>query len=506
MNYDDYDGLGLAQLVREKKASPDELLEEAIRRLERLNPDLNVVITPMYDSARKQCRKDPVEGPFTGVPFLAKDLMLFFAGERLTNGSRALVDYRPSHNCGQAQAIRDAGFITFGKTNCSELGAQPLTNPAAFGPTRNPWDLSRNSGGSSGGSSAAVAARIVPLAASSDGGGSIRLPASYCGVFGFKPSRGLNPFESVSAWGGAVVTNATTLTVRDSAAYLDWTSRRIDGGQDKPPEGFLLAQTKKPPKKLRVAVSWESPVGGGVHPECVKATQGTARLLEGLGHRVEAVNPPYDGPGVMRALLTVVAVYTRHDLERMAKWVSRPWRRLSVEAPTRFLAEVSAGITEKQLEEALATWRTAAHQMERFHQDYDVLLTPVVATLPLRHDELSATLPERFAMRLLSLFRAGRFLYGDALLEQAINKGIAPLPFLPIANVTGQPAMSVPLHWTKDGLPVGSHFMSARGQDGRLLSLAAQLEKARPWRDRRPSPKSKGPLDQGWPEGIKPLI
>jgi amidase len=486
MNYTDFDGLGLAGLVRQGQVSPDELLREAIRRLEAVNPALNAVITPMYDSARARCELPPGDGPFAGVPFLVKDLMLFLAGERLSNGSRALLNFRPDRDCSQAKRIREAGFVVFGKTNCSELGAQPLTNPVAFGPTANPWNTSLNAGGSSGGSTAAVAARVVPMAASSDGGGSIRLPASYCGVFGFKPSRGLNPHESVEAWGGAVVTQATTLTVRDSAAYLDWTSRKVRPNGDRPEPESLLASTEEATPRLRIGFTCESPVGGAVHPECVRAVEHTAHLLESLGHAVEPCPTPYNGREVMRALLTIVAAYTYRDLKRMGEWVSRPWRKLEVEPATRFLGETGSGISDHQLADARACWEAAAARMEDFHETYPVLLTPVVATLPLEHSALSASATENALMRLLSALHLGSRLHGPGLLDQAIDKGIAPLPFMQIANITGQPAMSVPLYWTQTGLPVGSHFLAARGQDGLLFNLAAQLERAEPWFQRRP--------------------
>jgi amidase len=486
MDYEEYDGLGLAERVRNGETTPRELLERAIARLERFNPALNAVITPMLDQAWDRTREPPGDGPFAGVPFLAKDLMLFFAGAPMSNGSRALRRYVPTEDSSQARAIKEAGFVVFGKTNSSELGAQPLTNPAAFGPTCNPWDLSLNAGGSSGGSTAAVAARIVPLAASSDGGGSIRLPASYCGVFGFKPSRGLNPFESAVAWGGAVVTHATTVSVRDSAAYLDWTSRGVRPDGHRPLPGSFLAATQAPTPRLRIGYSVESPVGGPVDPECVRAVEATAQLLRDLGHQVEPCTVPYDGDKVMRGLLTLVARYTFRDLERMAAWVGTSWRRLEVEESTRFLAEVGSGVTDAQVAAALEAWAEAARQMEAFHGRHTVLLTPVTATPPLPHDAIAPSGGERLAMRVLSGLRLGRFLFGDGLLTQTIQRAIAPLPFTQVANVTGQPAMSVPLHWSPAGLPIGSHFMAAAGNDALLFNLAAQLEKAAPWHDRRP--------------------
>ncbi len=487
MDYEDYDGLGLAKLVRAGEVTSAELLEVAIRRLELVNSDLNAVITPMYRSARTLSAAEVPNGPFAGVPLLVKDLMLFFAGERLTNGSCAMRDFYPREDCDQARTIREAGFIVFGKTNCSELGAQPLTNPVAFGPTKNPWELSLNSGGSSGGSTAAVAARVVPMAVSSDGGGSIRLPASFCGVFGFKPSRGLNPYDSSTAWGGAVVSHVTTLSVRDSAAYLDWTSQRVRPVEGEAIPGSLLAQAQHPPSRLRIGFNYESPVGGSVAPECITAVESTVQLLQELGHQVEPVPLPYAGREVMRALLTIIAIYTRRDLKRMGKWLERPWRSLEVEPTTRFLAETGGAVTPSQLEAAFVVWREAAAQLDAFHQNYDLFLTPVTAILPPEHAALSASAMEQGVMRLLNTLRAGRFLFSEKLINQAIDKAVSPLPFLQIANATGQPAMSVPLYWTAEGVPIGSQFMAARGQDGLLLSLAAQLEQASPWWDKRPA-------------------
>ncbi|HLO77643.1 MAG TPA: amidase family protein, partial [Magnetospirillum sp.] len=484
MHFDYYDGLGLAQLVREGQASAAELAEIAIGRIERVNATLNAVITPMYDSARQRAT-EKLEGPFAGVPYLVKDLMVFIPGTRMTNGSRALMNFAPGQECGQAQAIREAGFVVVGKTNTSELGASPLTAPQAFGPTCNPWRTSLNSGGSSGGSTAAVAARVVPMASSSDGGGSIRLPASFCGVFGFKPSRGVNPHDTPKAWGGAVASHATTISVRDSAAYLDWTSKRLASPNPQVPvAGSYLAHTVAPPRPLRIGLCVQSPAGGAVHPDCVEAVTQAGRLLEQLGHEVTPCPLPFDGRAQIRAHLTAMMAYTARDVIDMRRWVRRPAAKL--ELYTRMLAELGAGVRRRRLNAALADWEITAQAMARFHQTVDVLMTPVTAVPWFAHDAFDLSRVESMAAEALTRLRLGRRLFSRRLLDAMIDKGGHMLPFTGLANCTGQPAMSVPLYWNAEGLPVGVQFVADRGCDGLLFNLAAQLEAARPWRRRRP--------------------
>lgn len=483
MSFDGQDGLALARLVRTGEASAAELVETAIDRLERLNPTLNAAITMDYERARRQA-SEPLSGPFAGVPFLVKDLMVAIPGMRMTNGSRALAGYVPGHECPQARAIRQAGFVVIAKTNCAELGASALTNPQAFGPTCNPWRPDLNSGGSSGGSTAAVAARIVPMASSSDGGGSIRLPASYCGVFGFKPGRGVNPYDTERAWGGAVVSHATTLSVRDSAAYLDWTAHGIAADPDAPAPGSYLAQAMVPPRPLRVGLCTVSPAGGPVYADCVAATEDAGRLLEELGHRVTPCALPYDGRALLRAQMVIIAAFTRRDVADMGKWLGR--KPTGLEVSTRMMAELGAGVGPDDLDAAQAEWRRASAAMEEFHRDYDVLLTPTAATLPLPHAAFDPSPAEAVAMEVLTRLRLGRHLFGDRLRDTAIDTVVRNFAFTPLANATGQPAMSVPLYWNGDGLPVGVQLSAARGGDGVLFSLAGQLEAARPWRARTP--------------------
>jgi amidase len=487
MTYDDFDGLGLADLVRRRVASPLELLEAAVARTERLNPTINAVITPMIDDARRTASGALPPGPFAGVPFLVKDLSVSIPGHRLSNGCRALLGQVPTEECQQARTIRQAGLVTFGKTNTSELGTSSLTNPQAFGPTRNPWDLSRNAGGSSGGSAAAVAARMVPMASSSDGGGSIRLPAAYCGVFGFKPSRGLNPYDPAEAWGGAVVSQVTTLTVRDSAAYLDWSSAgRCAEDPASPPADSFLARTLAFPDGLRVGFTVQSPAGGLVHHDCTEAVERAAAVLCDLGHEVEACRLPYHGRDLLRSFVTVVMAAVDSELEDMARALGVARSALDLEPFTAFLGEAGTGVSPTQLEHALEVWRKTDHQMRAFHARHDILLTPVSAMPPLRHHDFDPTAAESTLMRAQVRLRLGRHLFGNRLLDKVIGRTSAAVPFTQVANATGQPAMSVPLYWNGRGLPIGVQFIAAPGNDGLLFSLAAQLEAACPWRDKRP--------------------
>jgi amidase len=486
MGYDRNDALGLAGLVRSGKVSALELADEAIARIERLNPTLNAVITPMYAHAR--CRAgETLTGPFAGVPFLVKDLMVFMPGVPLSNGSAAMRTYVPAQECAQARAIREAGFVVVGKTNTAELGNNLLTVPRAFGPTANPWRTTLNSGGSSGGSTAAVAARIVPMASASDGGGSIRLPASYCGIFGLKPSRGANPHDSADAWGGALVSHTSTLSVRDSAAWLDWTAaRRVAADPARPVPHSYLAAAQTPPRRLRIGMCTVSPSGGPVHGDCIAAVEDCAELLSVLGHHVEPCPLPYDGRALLKAHVSVVMAHMARGLADMAAWLGKPVGQLDVELPSRALAELGRGVGEAQLYAARAAWEHAAQAMHKFHRDYDLLLTPVVPMPPLPHGALDPSLPERLAMAFVTHTRLGRHLFGETFLDRAIDTAVPLLPFTALANATGQPAMSVPLYWTADGLPIGSQLVAPRGEDALLFAVAAELEVARPWARRRP--------------------
>ncbi len=489
-DYDRYDGLGLAELVRKKEISPAELVEEAIRRIEQVNPQINAVIHPMYDLARQQVAQGLPEGPFQGVPFLLKDLLAHHAGVPTQGGSRFFRDFVPDYDSEIVRRYRAAGVVILGKTSTPELGITPFTEPALFGPTRNPWNLSRTAGGSSGGSAAAVAARTVPLAHGNDGGGSIRIPASCCGLFGLKPSRGRIPMgpDIGEAWRGMAIHHVITLSVRDSAAMLDATAGPDVGAPyvAPPPDRPYLEEVGRDPGRLRIAFTATPLLPGTVHPDCVKGVQGTARLCEELGHHVEEAAPPVDGRAFARDFLTMVCAETRADIEEGERMVGRKPTFREFEPSTWALGLLGRQIPAGEFARALRSLQRATRQVAAFFEKYDVLLTPTLATPPMEHGWLQPKGAEAVAMRLLGRLNAGGLIQALAGIEALAENVFAFIPFTPVFNVTGQPAMSVPLWWNDEGLPIGMHFVARYGDEATLFRLAGQLEQARPWFDRCP--------------------
>lgn len=487
------DGLGLAALVRAGAVEPLDLVEETARRIEAWNPVLNAVIHPLLDSARATARATPPTGDPTDahqpwrVPFLLKDLGVGMHGAPLTSGSRLF----PTTPCrGDSELVRryrEAGLIVAGTTNTPELGLLPVTEPERYGPTRNPWDLERTPGGSSGGSAAAVAAGMVPWAAAGDGGGSIRIPAACCGLFGFKPSFGRTPIDPRrgSSWCGFVQLHAVTRSVQDSAAILDRTGRCGLWSSADRREGRFLDQVHRPPGRLRVAVTAEPFLGGELHPECGEGLRRTARLVEELGHEVVEARPPLDAHGFRRSFLAVVAGEVAKEVERARREGLRPGPA-TLEAETWALGLVGRAMGPEAMTDALRRLEREAEGVLAFFRHHDVLLTP---TLPTPPPPLGAVRPgpaERAALALLGRGRAGRLLLGLGALDRAAEPAFRITAYTPVFNVTGQPAMSVPLERTGEGLPVGMHFAAAPGRDHLLFRLAGQLERARPWAHRFP--------------------
>ncbi len=488
--YDRYDGLGLAELVRRKEISPAELVEEAIRRIETVNPQINAVIHPMYDLARRQVQEGLPEGPFQGVPFLLKDLLAHAAGVPTRNGSRFFRDFVPDHDSEIVRRYRAAGVVILGKTNTPELGLVPYTEPALFGPSRNPWNLSRTTGGSSGGSGAAVAARLVPLAHGNDGGGSIRIPASCCGVFGLKPTRGRIPMgpDIGEAWRGMAIHHVLTLSVRDSAAMLDATAGPDVGAPYiiPPPQRPFLEEVGRGPGRLRIAFTTRPLLPGTVHPDCVRGVEETARLCQDLGHDVEEAAPQIDGHAFARDFLTMVCAETRADIAEGEALTGKKARYGEFEPATWALGLLGRQISAGEYACALRSLQCAARQVGAFFERYDVLLTPTLATPPMEIGWLQPAGVKAFALKLLGSLNAGALLNRLAGIEALAEEVFAFIPFTPVFNVTGQPAMSVPLVWNDEGLPIGMHFVARFGEEATLFRLAGQLERARPWFDRRP--------------------
>ncbi len=476
--------------MRRGEVTSAELVDTAIARIDRLNPSLNAVIHRMDQSAKDAARA-PGDGPFAGVPLLVKDLMLTMKGEPFRCGSAFLRDYRPAVDSELITRYRQAGFVFLGKTNTPEFGLTPFTEPAVFGPTRNPWDPARTSGGSSGGSAAAVAAGMVPIATGGDGGGSIRIPASCCGLFGLKPTRGRTPVgPSVGeAWRGAVVDHVLTRSVRDSAAALDATAGPDSGAPyfAAPVEGTWLGESGRAPGRLRIALTEMPWLGNEVHPDCSAALRETAGLLESLGHTVEEASPEFDGEGFARAFLAMIVVELRTDLVELEVVLGRKGKFAEFEPATWALSLLGSAMPAVEYGRAVRLLQRISRQVARFFETYDLLLTPTVATPPFPTGALQPTSRERGLLEVLGRLGFGEPFRWAGALDQMAEKVFDWIPWTPLANASGQPAMSVPLCWNADGLPIGMHFMGKYGDEATLFRLAGQLEQARPWFDRLPA-------------------
>lgn len=497
MSPDDYlalDGLGMAELVRRGEITASELVEAAIRRAEEVNPRLNAVVHPMYHEARERAREldaADVGGPFRGVPFLLKDLTSFLAGHPHTGGSRFLEGWVPDHDSELVRRWKAAGVAILGKTNTPELGLVPVTEPVLFGPTRNPWDPSRSPGGSSGGSAAAVAAGIVPVAGGGDGGGSIRIPASCCGIFGLKPTRGRTPTgpDYGELWRGAAVQHVLSRSVRDSAAMLD-AVRGPDTGAPTvapPPARSYLEEVGAPPGRLKVALTTEPLLPcEGVDEACRHAARDAADLLAALGHEVDEAAPVVDAEGFARAFVTMVGAELAADVREMAKATGRTPSPRLLEPETWALLAMGEGLSGEEYAAALRTLERQGRAVGAFFQEYDLLLTPTLARLPLPIGTFGASTSEKRMIRFFGGLRLNGAIRLLATIDRLAGEAFSYTPWTPVFNATGQPAMSVPLHWTDDGLPIGSHLVGRFGDETTLFRVAAQLEEARPWSGKRP--------------------
>ncbi|MFU8803539.1 MAG: amidase, partial [Bradymonadaceae bacterium] len=358
--YDSFDGLGLAELVRKKEVSPTELCEEAIRRIEEIDPRVNAVITPMFEEGRKTAGGEVPEGPFKGVPFLLKDLAHRYAGVTMSLGCGAMKGFTPTEDSILVTRFKQSGVVTLGKTNTPEFGLMGVTEPEAFGPTRNPWNLGHTPGGSSGGSAAAVAAGYVPLASASDGGGSIRIPAAACGLFGIKPSRGRVPVGPCRAdvWDGAGVSGVISRSVRDSAAMLDATAGHEPGApyDIAPQEHPYMEEIERAPGKLRIAFTTTSPIGTGVDPQVAEAVRKTAKLLEELGHDVEEASPDIDGHAVAKSYLTMYFGHVAADIQWVEDLYGPEAAKNGIEATTRLLGLIGRSISAGEFVTSKRKW------------------------------------------------------------------------------------------------------------------------------------------------------
>jgi amidase len=499
MTHDEYlarDATALAELVRAGEVTAGELLDIALERIRALNPAVNAVVRLMDEDARRDAARPP-SGPFAGVPFLAKDLISTYAGHPTSAGTRLLADYVVDHDSELAKRVRASGVSVTGKTNLPEWGLVPVTEPAFWGPCRNPWATEHTPGGSSGGSAAAVAAGMVPMAGGGDGGGSIRIPASCCGLFGLKPTRGRTPTgpDFGLLWRGATVEHVLTRSVRDSAAMLDATHGPDTGAplEIPPPARPFLAEVGADPGRLRIAWTTQPTLGSRVHPECVSGVESAVRLLTELGHEAVERAPTLVGPAFSHAFLTMVTAELAADLDYVAELLGRRPGRRDLEPTTWALGLLGRAITAPEYATALRVLESAGRSVGALFEEFDVLLTPTLASPPPRIGELQPSPLETTLLRALGLLGSGRLVRLAGLLDEAVANAFELTPWTPVYNATGQPAMSVPLHWSAAGLPVGVHFVARFADEATLLRLAGQLEQAHPWFDRLPT-LARGPV------------
>ncbi len=467
----DHDALGLAQLVAKREVSPSELLEAAIAKAEALNPRFNFMAQRLYDRARTAVTAGLPKGAFTGVPWLLKDLNTHIAGELSEGGSRFYKGNRSAVTSELVNRIERAGFVVFGKTTTPEFGLTGTTENKLTGDTRNPWNPAHIAGGSSGGAAAAVAAGVLPAAHATDGGGSIRIPASCCGLFGMKPSRGRIPMgpPRTEGWGGLSAHHAVSWSVRDNAAIMDVTHGVEPGsryGVQAPAEGFL-AQVGKHPGKLRIAVMVDSPSGSPVDPECRAAALDAAKLCESLGHHVEVAQPKWDAAEIGMASFVLIGSSVAADIAVRAKATGIVPGPDVLEPITLGFIEVGKSFSGMDFARANNTLQTLALNVARFMERFDVILAPTLAAPPLPLGRINLT--------------------PDCDFQQWGQRAAVFSPFTQMANMTGQPSMSVPLAQSASGLPIGVMFTGRFGDEATLYRLAGQLERAAPWWDRRPN-------------------
>ncbi len=469
-DYEQYDATGLADLVRRRQVSPTELLEAAIERVQARNGAVNAVTMPLYDYARAAIAAGLPDGPFTGVPFLMKDLTAAIAGVPMTRSSQFFADAPPpTADSEHVARLKRAGLVIFGRTNTCELGLSLTCEPRLHGPTRNPWDPTRISGGSSGGAAASVGARMLPMAHATDGFGSIRAPAACCGVVGLKPTRGRNTMAPVlgEGLGGCSVEHAVTLSVRDSAALLDATCGAGVGDPyvAPPPARPYRQEVGADPGALRIAFTSLAPNGAKIETESLRALTETARLCAELGHRVEQNDPAIDRSVVVPTFLTLAAANTVVNLASHPT-KGRAARADEVETVTWATAKLGEKVSGADYVRATQAAHRLGRQMAAFHGDWDVLLTPGLASVPVKLGWID-------------------MMMGDV--DEYWHRVFAFSPFTVWFNLTGQPAMMLPLGRSAEGLPIAVQIVARYGDEATLFRLAAQLEAARPWFERKPA-------------------
>jgi amidase len=470
--YASYDGLGLAELVAKGEITASELVEEAIARIERHNPVLNAVIHKTYETARKVAGDPPAGGRaglFQGVPFLLKDILGDCKGVPSTSACRFFTGLTAPFDSELVVRYKRAGFIPLGKTNAPELGILPTTEPLLYGPTRNPWNTLHSTGGSSGGSAAAVAAGIVPIAHANDGGGSIRIPAACCGLVGLKPTRARNPLGPMfgDLMDGLVCEHVVTRTVRDSAAVLDCTAGPDVGDPyfAPPPERPYLEEVSRDPGRLRIAYWPRTFRGEPIHPDCAAGAKKAAEICADLGHQVEEAAPAVGLERIDQALMVLFAANCMANIDTVALLTGRKPSPEFFEPLTWALYERGREVSGARYQTSVGVLQLESRRIAAFFEEYDAWISPTLGEPPARLGVIDPT---------------------EADLDRGMARVLAYVPYTYVFNATGQPAISLPLHQSADGLPIGVHLVGRFGDEGLLFRLAAQLEKACPWIGRKP--------------------
>jgi amidase len=467
--YRKHDAISLAELIAKREVSAEEVLQTAIARAEQVNPAINAIVHKQYEQAHKALAAGLPDGPLKGVPYLIKDLGFFETGEPATFGSSLFKNFVADHDTAYVTRCKRAGLVFMGRSASPEFGLNPNTEPRLYGSCRNPWNLEYSPGGSSGGSAAAVSAGILPVAHATDGGGSIRIPAAQCGLFGLKPSRGrvsMAP-DAGEGWGGLSAGHVVSRSVRDSALMLDCTAGPEPGDPYAAPPNKrpFLEAVARPPRRLKIALMLKDHRGAALHPECLEAVQRAAKLCAGLGHVVEEADPDLD-------MVALRPMHARITAANTARSCSSRWRALRREPTADDVEAVTWGVYQRGLKvsgveyvEAIAAIHAMGRKMAAFLAHYDLILSTTLAGPPPK----------------LGYFDQN----GDV--QMFAERVTEYLSVTPLHNATGTPAMSVPLHWTADGLPVGVHFAGRYGEEETLLALAAELETAQPWFNRVPA-------------------
>ena len=468
--YRKHDAVALADLVAKGEVSAEELLDAAVDRAEAVNPSINAIVYKQYDVARQAIRDGLPNGPLKGVPYLFKDLGAYDAGHPSTGGSRLFADFVPDHDATYTERCKAAGLVVMGRTNTPEFGLNISTESALLGACRNPWNLEHSTSGSSGGAAAAVAVGILPVAHATDGGGSIRIPAANCGLFGLKPTRGRNPAgpDVGEGWAGMSCGHVVSRSVRDSALMLDCTHGAAPGDPyaAPAPDRPFVDEVGVDPDKLRIAVMNHGHDGEPLSVECSQAVSDTAKLLTDLGHTVEAADPGIDTMAIGLANRAIIAANTANMVRNRAKALGREPSGQDVEAATWAMVQLGNAVAGPDYADAVLQIHLLSRKLGAFFQDYDLILSSTLRNPPLPLGTLNTQDPD-----------------GIEDFGELIRHELATTPFY---NAAGCPAMTVPLHWSADVLPVGVHFGAALGDEATLLRVAAQLEQAKPWFDKMP--------------------